>query len=247
MRGEEHRRAAISDAGDQTPDRATRLRVKARGELVEEYDLGFVDESEGDEQPLLLTAREIHEPGVAFGFESELREQRVGIRDVVVDRPPKVHGFPDLDSLLEVRFLVLDADPLPKGVRVALRIEAEHGDRSLVGNAIALDALHRGRLAGAVRTNQSENLALENFERDVVNGDGAAVALAQSGDGDYGIHNDVTTVAWCSQRRAAASEPAYAATEIISSTDRGATTAFIGCEAAVDLAPVLNATSWRTM
>ena len=119
-----------------------------------------------------------------LGLESKPSEERVGVYDAGVERPPEVHRLPHLDSLLELRLLVLHADPLAERVGIASRIEAEHGDGSLVGNAIALDALHRGRLARAVRTNEPEDLALEHLERDVVHRHGAAVALAQVGNGD---------------------------------------------------------------
>src|SRR5438132_2676331 len=195
MRREEHRRAPVSDPCHQSPNRAALLRVEPGGELVEEHGLGFVDESEGDEEPLLLAAREVHEPGVALGFESKPREQRVTIYHAGVERPPEVHRLPHLDPLLEVCLLVLHPDSLPESVGIAPWVEAEHRDCSFVGNAIALYALHRGRLTGAVRTYQSKDLALEHFERDVVNGDGAAVALAQVEDGDDGDHDE------CYQRR----------------------------------------------
>src|SRR5438445_7246935 len=97
MGREEHRRPPVSDAGHQTPDRATRLRVEPGGELVEEHNLGFVDESEGDEEPLLLAAREVHEPRVTLGFESKPREQPVTIYHAGVERPPEVHRLPYFD------------------------------------------------------------------------------------------------------------------------------------------------------
>jgi len=85
---------------------------------------------------------------------------------------------------------VLHPDSLPESVGIAPWVEAEHRDCSFVGNAIALYALHRRRLTGAVRTNEAEDLALEHFERDVVHGYGAAVTLAQVGDGDDGDHDE---------------------------------------------------------
>src|SRR2546423_7825993 len=81
---------------------------------------------------------------------------------------------------------MLHADSLSEGVGIATRIEAEHGDRSLVGNAIAFDAFHGRRFTGAVRPNQSEDLALEHFERHVVDGHRAAITLTKVGDGDDG-------------------------------------------------------------
>src|ERR1700681_3100015 len=179
MRREEHRRAPLSYSSHQTPDRATRLRVEASGKLVEKHHLGLVNERECDEESLLLATRERHEPGIALGFEPEAGEERVCIYDAGIERPPEIDRFPDFDPLLEVRLLVLHADALPERIRIPSRIEPENGDLPPVGNAIPFDALHGGRLAGAVRTYQSEDLALEHLERNVVNGYGAAVAFAE--------------------------------------------------------------------
>src|SRR2546423_71157 len=190
VRREKHRRAPVSDAGHKGPDRAARLRIEPGGELVEEYNFRLVDERERDEEPLLLSARERHEPRVALGFQAEPSEERVGIDGAGIERAPEVDRLPHLDPLLEVRFLVLHTDPLPEGVGIAAWVEAEHRDRPLVGDAIALDALHRGRLTGAVRTYQSKDLTLQHFERHVVDGHRAAVALTQVGDGNDGRHEE---------------------------------------------------------
>ena len=66
VRGEEHRRAAVPDVRDESPDRAAGLRIEPGRELVEEHDLGLVDQRERDEEALLLAAGERHEPGVAL-------------------------------------------------------------------------------------------------------------------------------------------------------------------------------------
>src|SRR4051812_28486401 len=101
MRGQKHRGASIPDSRDQRPDRAPRLRVEPGRQLVEKYDLRLVDQRQRDEEALLLSAGERHEPGVAFAFESELREERVAVRyGARVQGAPKVDRLPDLDPLL---------------------------------------------------------------------------------------------------------------------------------------------------
>src|SRR5439155_8450691 len=87
---EKYRGATVSDAGHEGPDRAPRLRIESRRELVEEHDLRLVDEGQRDEEPLLLSARERHEPRVALGFQPKPCEERVGISDVgAVERSPE--------------------------------------------------------------------------------------------------------------------------------------------------------------
>ena len=73
-----------------------------------------------------------------------------------------------------------DADSLAqRGARVA-RIEAEHVDLPAVAVAEALEDLHGRRLAGPVRTEQAEDLALAHLEVDAAHGLHAAVRLAQA-------------------------------------------------------------------
>jgi hypothetical protein len=61
---------------------------------------------------------------------------------------------------------------------VALRIQPEHCDLAGVGRAQAGDALHRGRLARPVGSENPEDLSLLDREGDSVDRDLLAVALA---------------------------------------------------------------------
>ena len=56
MRGEQHRLATLANAAHHVPDRAPGLRIEPGRQLVEQDDLGIVDQRERDEEPLLLTA-----------------------------------------------------------------------------------------------------------------------------------------------------------------------------------------------
>src|SRR5688500_7930518 len=125
VRREEDRAAPFPDVSHQLPDGAPRLRIEARRELVEEDELGLVNQRERDEQPLLLPAGEVHEPRVALAGEPKPIEQDVRVDDAlaIVQRGPQIHRFPYLDALLEMRLLVLDADASAKRRRVALWIE----------------------------------------------------------------------------------------------------------------------------
>ena len=68
-----------ADAAHQLPDRAPRLRVEAGRQLVEKHHLRIVDQRQRDEQPLLLAARQRHEPGVALVAQAELLEQAIAV------------------------------------------------------------------------------------------------------------------------------------------------------------------------
>ena len=55
-----------ANVAHEIPDLATRLRIQPGGELVEKDDLGIIDQGEGDEESLLLSAGERHEPRISF-------------------------------------------------------------------------------------------------------------------------------------------------------------------------------------
>ncbi len=183
--GEEDGFAAVANAAYQIPNRPARLGVEASSELVEEDDFRVVDEGHGDEESLLLAAGEVHEPGVALVFEAELVEEMFGIGGLfAVERGPEVDCFPDLDALLELGLLELNADAILELVDLAVGIEAEDGDGARVGLAKAFDALHGGGFARSVGADEAEDLALVDREGCVGDGDGAAVGLADGGDLD---------------------------------------------------------------
>ena len=95
-------------------------------------------------------------------------------------------GLPHLDAFLELRLLELDADTLLQLIDIAKRVEAQHRDRTAVRFPDTLDALQRRGLAGAVRSDQAEDFAILNVERDLIDGDGPSVGLADAGDADHG-------------------------------------------------------------
>ena len=72
-----------------------------------------------------------------------------------------------------------DPDPLAQRRAAVLRIDAEHRHVAAVAGAVALEDLDRRRLAGAVRPEQAEHLALLDGEADAGDGIDLAVALAQ--------------------------------------------------------------------
>ena len=187
MRRQKDGLAALADAAHQIPDRPPRLRVEPCRQLVEEDQLGVVDEREGDEQALLLAAGQRHEPGVPLVAQAELLDQTVAVDRLPVQGRPEFDRFPDLDPLLELRLLQLHADALLQRVHVSRRIQPQHGDGAPVGRAQTFDALHRRGLAGAVRPDQAEYLTRLNVERDLVDGHRPAVRLPDSSNVNDGL------------------------------------------------------------
>ena len=85
-----------------------------------------------------------------------------------------------------MRLLELHADAILQLIDVAKRIETEDGNAAAVGLPDPLHALHRRGLAGAVRADQPEDLAVLDLERHVIDGDRLPVGLADAGDADDG-------------------------------------------------------------
>ena len=98
----------------------------------------------------------------------------------------RLQGLGDPEPAGQRRILQLRADALPKLRRLRCRVEPENANRAAVGAAQALHALHGGRLAGAVRPEDAEDLASLDTEREVVDGNGATVGLAQVIHRDHG-------------------------------------------------------------
>ena len=81
----------------------------------------------------------------------------------------------------------------------------EDAHPAAVGPTQSFEALDRGRLAGAVRAEQAEDLAAAHLERHVVDGDRRAVGLVQVLDGDDRL----------------GSQPSLAGSGSLASQDRG--------------------------
>ena len=89
-------------------------------------------------------------------------------------------GFPDLDSLLELRFLKLNSYPVLKLVDVTEGVEPENRDSSPIRRSQAFDAFEGGRFAGPVRADEAEDLAIVDFERDIIDRNDRFVRLSKS-------------------------------------------------------------------
>ena len=151
MSGQENRLAALADTAHQIPDRAPRLRVQSRGQFIEKHQFWIVNQRKGNEQSLLLAAREGHEPGIPLVDKAKLFEQPFAVyRFLLVKRGPEVYRLPDLDPLLQLRLLELHPDPVLQLVYVMEGIKTQHRYDATVGRAQTFDTLHRGGLSRAV-------------------------------------------------------------------------------------------------
>ena len=59
MRREDERDSSLLEAVEAVPHQVPRLRIKTRGRLVQEQQIGLIDEAPSDDQPALHAAAEI--------------------------------------------------------------------------------------------------------------------------------------------------------------------------------------------
>ncbi len=82
VRREHHGRAACREVAHELPRRRPRVRVHARGRLVEEHDLGLADERARERQPLRLPAREPpHRRALAVAQPDDVEQRARATRD----------------------------------------------------------------------------------------------------------------------------------------------------------------------
>jgi hypothetical protein len=98
-----------------------------------------------------------------------------------------VHGLADLDALLELRLLQLDADPTAAAVDVAERDRAPSTSiEPRSGRPQPFDALHRRRLAGAVGTDEPKISPSRTSNDTSSHSDSRSVRFPEPRDFEYG-------------------------------------------------------------
>ena len=135
------------------------LRVEADGRLVEQDELRIVEQPAGDEQPPAHAARELVD-GVVAAIEQARKPERTidGRGDVADAVEAREHLQVLLDGDVDVEVVELRDDAhLGPGLLGPLRqLVIEHPEHALVGDRLAGQQPHRGRLAGAVGPEQAE-------------------------------------------------------------------------------------------
>ena len=203
--GQEHGGAVlVADVAQVAPQPVAADRVEAGRRLVEEQDPGPVHQAPDDLELALHAARVAPQRLEQLALEPDhvgqvldplavLRRHQPVERAVAVD---PVQGDVQADVLLgrevEVDRRVLEDDPDAGADRlgVAIQVVAVDDDGAAGLGQGRREDRDRGRLAGPVRAEEGEQLALADVEADVVDGGRGAllVALGQVLDADNGVH-----------------------------------------------------------
>ena len=173
----------------QVPELAPRLRIEARGGLVEKQQVRLAHQRAGQRQALLLPARELADPGAALLVELDELQHLVDRPAALAERAEEADGLLDRQLLGELRLLELDAEPLAQlAILPGAPALAEQLDLALVGRGQPFEDLDGRRLAGAVGAEQAEALAAADLEIEAVDGDDVAEALDQAATADRRGH-----------------------------------------------------------
>src|SRR5260221_11354556 len=179
VRRDEHRRGARSRVSDELVELLLMQRVEPARRLVEDQERGLRGDREQQREVLLVAVRVL--AVLAPEVEVELLRDRfdVGVRDVAAQTRDvgDDRAAPPAAELGELARHV--ADPPLDRDRVAVRVEAEDRARATRRVAQAHEQLDRRRFAGAVRTEEAEDLALVHVEVDIEDPVSRAVVLGQ--------------------------------------------------------------------
>ncbi len=177
----EHNRAAVGpESREQLPELATRLRIEACRRLVEKQQVRITRERARHREALLLAAGEFPHPAAALRFELDDAQQFVDRAAAMIERPEEPQRLFDGQLLRQLRLLQLDAEPLTQLALGVAPPQPENLHVAGVGREQAFEDLDGGRLAGAVRAQESEALTTINRERETVDGDDVVVFLDEA-------------------------------------------------------------------
>ena len=157
--GQEDRPARRPEVGDERADDRLRLRVHACRRLVENQELRAPDERERERETLLLAAREqLVAPAPREGQPKQV-QQMVGVDRVRVEAGVEPEQLAGPSLRRDAATLEHQANPGVERCPVADRIQPEDAHGAAIRSAVPLEDLHGGRLPGAVRAEQRDELA----------------------------------------------------------------------------------------
>ena len=163
------------EAVEPVPEHVPRLRVEAGGRLVQQEDLGLVDQRPGDREPAPHSSGEHLDPGV--GLVLELRERQQALEADADHRLLEAEVSAVDEDVLADRQLAVEAvvlwdnpDPPPDLRAVVPRIQPEHAQCPRGDGRGCTEHPHGRRLPGPVGTEKAKGHATPEFEVDAVDG-----------------------------------------------------------------------------
>ncbi len=191
MRRQEDRHSVGIEGAKPLPQLEAQLDVDAGGRLVENQQLGLVNQRASQREPAFLTARDFRVLEMRVRGKPEALEQHVGaLVDLLAAQTVVAGGVNEnvaqREVPVEVELLRREPDQAPRLTPIALVVVAEDADRAGARARQADDRVDRRRLARAVGAEEAEELAGADAQRDAVDGGKAAVPLDEMLDLDGG-------------------------------------------------------------
>ena len=183
-------RGALRGALSQRPlEDANSLRVEAGERLVEQDRLRIVQVAAADGQLLPHAAREVAGRRVEFRGQLELVEQREGLGAGIGDSvDARVEREVLFDGQVGKQRRIVGHEGESRLGRDRVGVDVEAGDRQppAAGRNDAGQRPHRGRLAGAVGSDERQQLARLDAKRNAAHGDVVGERLVKIVDFDHG-------------------------------------------------------------
>jgi len=180
--------AGAQAGGGLVEDQQRRVRGERAGDLeqalvAERQIAGELEGAVGEADPLELPHRLGARPRLLAAVEAE------GAGEEARGRPrvgPEQNGLEQRHVRPQLHMLEGARDAGARDPALALPgdVGAEELDAALIGRERAADQVEHRRLAGAVRPDEAEDLAGAELEADLVDGDEAAEAAGDAGDGE---------------------------------------------------------------
>src|SRR5882672_7577221 len=189
MGGDQYGDTLALEFADHIEKLVSRLRIEPGGRLVQNGDLGTLHHELGKTKPLAHAARERRHRLVRHIGEPHACQRSGDARPAHI--AAKSHQPGRVGEVFDRRHMVVKAHRVRKIADPALDLQwlayrimtrDQHGARRHVGEA--QHHQDRGGLAGAVRPQEAEGLALEDVEVERVDDDVLTVALRETSRGD---------------------------------------------------------------
>jgi len=212
-----HAGTVTADARDQLPELAARQWVDAGGGFVEDQQVRVVDQRAAQPQLLLHAARQLAGRALGEGRQTgavgQIGDALAALFGILAEQAAEEiqvleHGEGRVEILAQPLGHVGDARADPAAMAFVGHVAIEHPDLALLDAARPGDQREQAGLADSVGADQADHAVGRDFQADVVQRTGGAVAQRQLADAHHrrlGIAHGVTLICRCSGHSAAAS------------------------------------------
>jgi len=188
----EQDRLLLAEPADRLPHLADLVGVEPAGGLVQNQNVGLVQQHLGHPDPLAIPFRELADRLADHATKLALLHNRLDPLPLAVFGKTagigkKLEQAAGRHVGIQRAVLRQITEPLGSGDPVTGHVMASDERPTLGRGEVAGQDLHRGALAGTVGAQERHNLAPRNPERDILDGDEVAVELRDAYGLDHGL------------------------------------------------------------